>query len=80
MQTKKAANKAMDRYVRNVLGCGGVLITSEQSHAVDLLSIHHLERWAVTQGPQTIHKTGQIGVVGACSGMGACVEMVSCPG
>ena len=36
MQTKKAANKAMDRYVRKFLGCGGILITSEQSHAVDL--------------------------------------------
>ena len=51
MQMKKAANKAMDR--RNFLGCGGVLITSEQSHAVDRSTFNslcnNLERWVVTQ-------------------------------
>ena len=45
---------------------------------------NHLERWAVTQrtsnNPQNWPNWGGVGVVGACSGMGACVEMVSCSG
>ena len=90
MQMKKAANKATDRYVRNFLGCGGV-ITSEQSQLcmwTQWIYFQFTMQWFREMGGYTedlkqttkLSKLGWGGVVGACAGMGACVEMVACPG
>ena len=89
---KKAANKATDRYVRKFLGVWWHLNhirTIPRSGSTFNSLCNHLERWAVTQrtsnNPQNWPNWGGGGggggvVVGACSGMGTCVEMVSCPG